>query len=218
MGQAKINAKRNTAEAKKLELVDLPLLSKLIQKYASKYHADHGKDCIYIATEAAAVLNALGIRAHMDAGWASWRVNDTETPVLGCHPSYLLTVAGNFRGHCWTKVGNQCIDFTGYQLRLRAQTAEDSDGIPTPVEFDVPDYFEFRAGSTIDHHSLQDNGETGQYSYKSDKDVLSHANSPKALLGDDTNGRNIEDRTLAIIDNIIHDYCDVHGYEKVGDS
>ena len=179
MGQAKVKAKINAEGEVALSKINLKLLSKIIQKTALKYHTRVGTDCIHVAGEAQIALNLLGVKnAIFSGGAVAWYVNETDAPIMSCGWGGTISALNTgFIGHCWVMVGTTVLDFTGYQLPIRAKLAEEADGIHTPVEYDVPDWcqVDIRAVQKMDDRELMDTGKVGDVCYRIDSTVISHA-------------------------------------------
>ena len=181
MGQAKVKAKRHAEGEIALSKINLKVLSKIIQKAALKYHTRVGTDCIHVAGEAQIALNLLGVKnAIFSGGAVAWYVNETDAPIMSCGWGGTISALNTgFIGHCWVMVGYTVLDFTGYQLPIRAKLAEEADGIHTPIEYDVPDWcqVDIRTVNKLTDRKLMDTGKVGDVCYRVDPAVWTQASN-----------------------------------------
>lgn len=122
-------------------------VSLALRKYMLAASSHCGGDCYAHAAFGQALLKDRGIETRLTAGHAAWRIGPNDADVIGHTPEAATvgpTGGPGFGYHCWLECPalpgkGFVIDFTTYQLRLKAQMLDASDGGRTVVEW-CPDY------------------------------------------------------------------------------
>jgi len=135
MGQAKYNRERNERERVILATLPLPRVASAIQKLTEAASGALGADCVVNSNLARLILQRLGAEARMVVGQAAWRVGPGDgdviahvlgTPALNEGPNALPF-------HCWLEYADHIIDFSTFQLPLKAAQMDALDGQTTTV-------------------------------------------------------------------------------------
>lgn len=117
------------------------LVSAAIQKLATAASASIGGDC-YLHAELGRVLLAdLGIIGRVTFGFAAWRVGPGDGDVISHTSQEQAYCPPGVRGypyHVWLTVDNFVLDFTTYQLPLKAKMLDELDHGATSVEWAPP--------------------------------------------------------------------------------
>jgi hypothetical protein len=102
-----------------------------------------GGDCYVHALLGRALLADLGFEARLVVGFAAWRIGRGDGDVV----AHTLRTQGHvppggrgFPYHAWLNCNGFIVDFTTYQLRLKAQALDAADGGHTTIDW-CPDYF-----------------------------------------------------------------------------
>lgn len=147
---------------------DKQAFSTAMQKLLAATSAHHGYDCYTFAMLANLALARLGIPSEICAGFAAWRVAEAAHAVVSHHPDGQLLASPNeesFLYHAWLKIGIDYVDFTTYQLRMKAEEMDRMDGQHTPVSW-CPDYLWFPSKSGISYVGVRDSFSAGVYHYE----------------------------------------------------
>lgn len=113
-----------------------------LRKLASAASAQLGRDCFMHAELGRALLNDFNIHATTVIGYAAWRIGPGDGDVIRHVPQ------GDAEGydggaiiwaHAWLESAGLLIDFTTYQLPLKARELDASDGGTTKVDW-KPDF------------------------------------------------------------------------------
>jgi hypothetical protein len=117
-------------------------VSAVLRKLGIAASSQLGRDCYPHAELGRVLLSDLGIQARSVVGFAAWRVGDSAGEVPGHTPSvqgYAPPGVSAIAYHTWLEYRGLIIDFTTYQLRLKAQQLDLCDGGHTSVTW-CPDF------------------------------------------------------------------------------
>lgn len=120
--------------------VVLVRVSTALRKLALAASGSLGGDCYMHAAIAQALLAEQGIPTQITVGFAAWRVGDADGDVISHFPQKGVSYPTQTKPfHVWLTLAGQVLDFTTYQLRLKAQQLDAQDGGCTTVSW-CPDY------------------------------------------------------------------------------
>jgi hypothetical protein len=182
MGQAKQKKLRaSTLDAQIVEGVGAA-----IRKLAQAASGHLGRDCYLHALLGRELLKDFGVETEVAAGFAAWRVGESDGSVVA-HTNKVLGFlpegVPGFAYHAWLKCSSKIIDFTTYQLPQKAADLDALDGGKTDIEWApsmlVADVRDVRSYKEVAQ------GHAGMFYYERD------ARSERILA--DTSGLDIED-------------------------
>lgn len=132
--------KRHAPAHKLPGAVDLPRISSALRRLAVAASLNSGSDCYIHAAIAQAILDRLGVKAKIVAGYAAFRVGDLDADVILHAPAPGMPhQPGAVAYHAWLEAYGNIIDFTTYSLRTKADQLDALDGGTTSVTW-CPDY------------------------------------------------------------------------------
>jgi len=134
MGQAK----RKSLRADALDVQIVERVASAIRKLAQAASNHLGNDCYLHAMIGRELLKDFGIDAEIAAGFAAWRVGESDGSVIAHTPKergYLPPGVDGFAYHAWLMCGLKIIDLTTYQLPKKAKDLDALDGGKTDVEW-----------------------------------------------------------------------------------
>ncbi len=117
-------------------------ISTAIRKLVNAAGTHIGSDCFVHAELGRALLADLKIPSRIVVGFAAWRVGPGDGDVISHTSQAKSFLPANQRGfayHAWLKQDDYLIDFTTYQLRLKAAQLDEADHGLTTVNW-CPDY------------------------------------------------------------------------------
>jgi len=170
MGEAARRAIARQRQEELLSKVDIPRLAGAIRKLCTAASSNLGTDCYIRHSIAREILARLGVEATLCIGYAAWRTGESDPSII-CHAPVPGAVAppGAAHFHVWLTIGNQLLDLTTYQLRLKGIFMDSLDGGHTEVDW-CPDYLFCPLRSVSSLHDVRILG-TGLYYYESNRDV-----------------------------------------------
>ena len=139
-------------------------VSAALQKFMAA-SASPGQDCYPRAVFAQSLLTRLGVDAKLVVGFTAWRIGNGDGDVIAHHPTSVGHGAG-FMFHAWLEIGNNILDFTTYQLRLKAAMIDAIDGFKTNVVW-CPEYL-YVPKTSVSSYNLVRDKHAGLYHYKHD--------------------------------------------------
>ncbi|MFZ4856068.1 MAG: hypothetical protein ACOYL3_06695 [Desulfuromonadaceae bacterium] len=142
----------------------LQLVSAALQKFMAA-SARPGQDCYQRAVFAQSLLTKLGVDAKLVVGFTAWRIGNGDGDVIAHHPTSVGHGAG-FMFHAWLEIGNNILDFTTYQLRLKAAMIDAIDGFKTNVVW-CPEYL-YVPKTSVSSYNLVRDKHAGLYHYQYD--------------------------------------------------
>ena len=132
---------KNAAQEKLLAAVER--VSCAVRRFATASSRDFGSDCYFHALLGGALLADLDFSTECQFGYAGWRVGPGNGDVIGSGPfvqqSFGPVGKPGLMYHSWLLCQNWIVDFTTYQLRLKARRLDACDGAHTTVEW-CPDF------------------------------------------------------------------------------
>lgn len=142
MGQAKNKQKALAGQIDTIKLA-VEKVSDAIVRLFNATSLQQGSDCFTVAKVGQGLLADLGYETQLVAGYASWRTGPGNTDLIGHLDSgtqYLMGDSG-FAYHAWLRFPQLglLVDFTTYQLPLKAAQLDSMDGGTTVVDW-APTY------------------------------------------------------------------------------
>lgn len=142
MGKAS-RRKRQTSGPENFEAIVAPIAA-AIRKLAQAASARLGTDCYVHAALGQALLRDRNCNTRLVAGYAAWRVGPGDGDVISHTPRVPGHLPPGVRGtayHTWLlhEEADWLVDFTTYQLRIKAAQLDEADGGHTLVQW-CPDY------------------------------------------------------------------------------
>ncbi len=132
--------KRHAPAHKLPDAVDLPRISSALRRLAVAASLNCGSDCYIHAAIAQTILDRLGEKAKIVAGYAAFRVGESDSDVILHAPAPGMPhQPGAVAYHAWLEAYGNIIDFTTYSLRTKADQLDALDGGTTSVTW-CPDY------------------------------------------------------------------------------
>lgn len=152
MGEARRKTNQCAATIEKINSLDLPRISKAIQKLFSATSENYGRDCHLHAMFCQTLMRRhFGIEIDLVIGFAAWRVGEGDADMI-MHASptedikkFQVTNYEAFQStnaipyHAWLECGNWILDFTTYQFPSKAAALDAIDGQTTRVDWH-PDF------------------------------------------------------------------------------
>ena len=138
-----------------------------MRKLATAASSHQGSDCYIHAYISQHLLKTVGVSAEIVAGYAAWRVGQSDGSVVGHTPQtqgYLPPGAKGFPYHVWLQVQDQIIDLTTYQLRRKATELDALDGGVTEVDW-CPDILVVNRQDASSYKQVAQ-GDTGLFYYE----------------------------------------------------
>ena len=180
----------NTAEATCLQSWIAPPVARTVCRAVKTFclgsSTQLGGDCIVHALLASAVLREEeGIDAHLIAGYAAWRIGRHAAAVVAHHPGgEICATEHGVLLHAWVQAGSHILDPTTYQLPMKMDMIDATDGQKTPIS--VPKDWE--ADGLLAHSreraswaQVRDGRRAGSFCYEPSEaltaQVLSHVDS-----------------------------------------
>ena len=112
------------------------------------------------------MLTKLHVDAKLVVGFAAWRVGNGNGDVIAHHPAVVVGHGAGGMFHGWLEIGKNILDFTTYQLRLKAAMMDAIDGFETDVVW-CPDYLYVQKASISPFNSVRDK-HAGVFHYRHD--------------------------------------------------
>lgn len=141
MGEAK---RRSTELQQTLSSLRTPVprVSAALRKLALAASSKIGRDCYVHAELGRALLQEMQIHAHTVVGYAAWRIGPGSGDVIAHAPQAECPSTAHASGlmyHAWLECSGVIIDFTTYQLAIKARELDAMDGGATHVAW-CPDF------------------------------------------------------------------------------
>ena len=157
-----------------------PAFSGAIRKLFESASDSLGFDCYSHHAIASAALTMLGVPNELCIGYAAWRVNG-EAPhgVVAHHTVNSFTFKSDSTAilyHSWLKVGPEIVDFTTYQLPMKAAELDAIDGKHTIIEW-APDYLWSLAKNGVSYTAVREGYIAGLFHYRRDMGLERHLKS-----------------------------------------
>lgn len=166
MGQAKFRKSISEEAEKALENVDVKAVAWALERLASAASEKFGGDCYLHAALGQRLLADLGVPTELIGGHAGWRVGPGDGDVITHIPIKGPLPPGAHPYHTWLRCGRYLIDFTTYQLPMKASSLDEMDGGNTRVDW-APSYLMVLAESCRSFHEVQQK-DAGMYFYTRD--------------------------------------------------
>jgi len=138
-----------------------------LKKLTTAASTHHGSDCYAHTFIGKHLFSTLGFDVEVAAGFAAWRVGQSDGSVVAHVPNvtgYLPENTQGFAYHAWLLYGNKIIDLTTYQLRKKAFDLDAADGGHTDVDW-CPDFLYVDQQETSSYKQVAQ-GNTGLYYYE----------------------------------------------------
>jgi hypothetical protein len=113
-----------------------------VRRFATAVSSHLGSDCFLHMELGRHLLAKVGIDANRVVGFAAWRVGCGDGDVISHaphSPGYAPPGQAAFAYHAWLEFRGVVIDFTTYQLQVKARQLDQADGGQTTVEW-CPDF------------------------------------------------------------------------------
>lgn len=133
-----------------------------------------GRDCYTHAALGQALLERLGVPCRLVAGWAAWRVGPGDADVVAHHNGGTIPQqAGGLMYHAWIELaGDRILDFSTFQLEMKARELDRMDGGRTQVNW-CPDYLLVSRSRVKTYREVAKSYATGVFHYQRDFDLES---------------------------------------------
>ena len=143
----------------------LQRVSVALQKFMAA-STSPGQDCYKHAVFAQSLLTRLGVvDTKVVVGFAAWRIGNGDGDVIAHHPALVGHGTGCMY-HTWLEIGKNILDFTTYQLQLKAAMMDAIDGLETDVLW-CPEYLYVPKTSASPFNFVRDK-HAGLYHYRFD--------------------------------------------------
>lgn len=166
MGQAKLRKSIGNEAERALEKVDIKAIAWALERLASAASDKFGSDCYLHAALGQRMLADMGVPTEIVGGYAGWRVGPGDGDVITHLPVKGPLPPGAHPYHAWLRCGRYLIDFTTYQLPIKAASLDQMDGGTTQVDW-APKYLLVLAESCHTFHEVQQE-RAGMYFYTRD--------------------------------------------------
>lgn len=120
-------------------LPELQRISSALRRLTTAASRNHGSDCYIHSALAQVMLAGLGIESKLVAGYAGWRVGNGDSDMVLHSPLPNMIPQPGIPYHVWLLLDEHILDFTTYQLRLKAAQMDELDGGKTNVVW-CPDF------------------------------------------------------------------------------
>jgi hypothetical protein len=120
-------------------LPELQRISSALRRLATAASRNHGSDCYIHSALAQVMLARLGIESKLVAGYAGWRLGNGDSDMVLHAPLPNMIPQPGIPYHVWLELDEHILDFTTYQLRLKAAQMDELDGGKTNVVW-CPDF------------------------------------------------------------------------------
>lgn len=120
-------------------LPELQRISSALRRLTTAASQHHGSDCYIHSALAQVMLAGLGIESKLVAGYAGWRVGNGDSDMVLHAPLPNMVPQPGIPYHVWLELDGHILDFTTYQLRLKAAQMDELDGGKTNVVW-CPDF------------------------------------------------------------------------------
>lgn len=117
---------------------DRSAFARAVQKMFTATSSALSRDCYTHAAIIQAALESLGVHAELRVGYAAWRTEGTQPHAVIAHHPEGVVLDPNPKHHiyhAWLQINQDVVDFTTYQLPLKAAALDALDGFTTPVEW-----------------------------------------------------------------------------------
>lgn len=189
MGQARQRQKALAADLAAVERA-AAIVGPALKKMATAASHYLGADCVLHADLGRQALERLGIKAELVAGFSAWQLGAGPGDILSHHTEAEVhaPVQGDKPGfpyHAWLRAGDILIDFSTYQLPLKAAHMDAVDGHHTDIQW-CPDYLVAPMTSVVSYRVVANSRTPGHYHYQ-------HVPEIQAMVTRGLDGKESED-------------------------
>lgn len=175
--------KRRNASRKISYLPELQRISSALRRLTTAASQNHGSDCYIHSALAQDMLARLGVESKLVVGHAGWRVGNGDSDMVLHAPLPNMVPQPGIPYHVWLELDGHILDFTTYQLRLKAAQMDVLDGGKTNVIW-CPDFL-FALKKSISTLGSVIQKRAGMYYYERETELETRVIAASSPLDED---------------------------------